>query len=240
MDKLFSHRGALWRRLGRAAPDLLRAVSRHGFCPTDLAREPARHRSDSWSQLEQALRNGISPQRSPLYLGRRQRVARLANLVRLGRSTDPTCTKALFGRGLGTRSLNTVYALDATTIDLCLSLFDWAPFRKAKAAVKLHTLLDLRGSIPAFIHISDGKMHCTGFTMKMARLELKEMEPKLRSRVLLAAQVGMSDDEMLRDPIEADEVFGKLIEAAAAKAEKNVAYEGCLPPTLFREKRSVT
>jgi hypothetical protein len=54
---------------------------------------------------------------------------------------------------------NTVYALDATTIDLCLSLFDWAPFRKAKAAVKLHTLLDLRGAIPAFIHISDGKMH---------------------------------------------------------------------------------
>jgi len=53
----------------------------------------------------------------------------------------------------------TVYALDATTIDLCLSLFDWAPFRSAKAAVKLHTLLDLRGAIPAFIHISDGKMH---------------------------------------------------------------------------------
>ncbi len=54
---------------------------------------------------------------------------------------------------------NTVYALDATTIDLCLSLFPWAPFRTAKAAVKLHTLLDLRGNIPAFIHISDGKMH---------------------------------------------------------------------------------
>lgn len=53
----------------------------------------------------------------------------------------------------------TVYALDATTIDLCLSLFDWAPFRTTKAAVKMHTLLDLRGSIPAFIHISDGKMH---------------------------------------------------------------------------------
>ncbi|MFZ6761041.1 IS4 family transposase [Undibacterium sp. Ji50W] len=52
-----------------------------------------------------------------------------------------------------------VYALDATTIDLCLSLFDWAPFRKTKAAIKLHTLLDLRGAIPAFIHISDGKMH---------------------------------------------------------------------------------
>ena len=52
-----------------------------------------------------------------------------------------------------------VYALDSTTIDLCLSLFDWAPFRSTKAAVKLHTLLDLRGAIPTFIHISDGKLH---------------------------------------------------------------------------------
>ena len=52
-----------------------------------------------------------------------------------------------------------VYALDSTTIDLCLSLFDWAPFRSTKAAIKRHTLLDLRGAIPAFIHISDGKVH---------------------------------------------------------------------------------
>ena len=52
-----------------------------------------------------------------------------------------------------------VYALDATTIDLCLSLFEWAPFRSNKAAIKLHTLLDLRGAIPSFIHISDGKLH---------------------------------------------------------------------------------
>jgi hypothetical protein len=54
---------------------------------------------------------------------------------------------------------DTVYALDATTIDLCLSVFPWAPFRSAKAAIKLHTLLDLRGNIPSFIHISDGKYH---------------------------------------------------------------------------------
>ena len=54
---------------------------------------------------------------------------------------------------------NTVYALDSSTVDLCLSLFDWAPFRSTKAAIKLHTLLDLRGAIPAFIHISDGKLH---------------------------------------------------------------------------------
>ena len=54
---------------------------------------------------------------------------------------------------------NAVYALDATTIDLCLSVFWWAKFRKAKAAVKLHTLLDLRGNLPIFIHITDGKTH---------------------------------------------------------------------------------
>lgn len=54
---------------------------------------------------------------------------------------------------------NTVYALDATTIDLCLSMFPWANFRKTKGAVKLHTLLDLRGNIPTFIYISDGKLH---------------------------------------------------------------------------------
>src|SRR5690606_13178064 len=60
---------------------------------------------------------------------------------------------------LGLDLTNTVYALDASTIDLCLSLFNWAPFQATKAAIKLHTLLDLRGAIPAFIHVSDGKMH---------------------------------------------------------------------------------
>lgn len=52
-----------------------------------------------------------------------------------------------------------VYAMDSTTIDLCLALFEWAPFRSTKAAIKLHTVIDLHGSIPSFIHISDGKMH---------------------------------------------------------------------------------
>ena len=54
---------------------------------------------------------------------------------------------------------HTAYALDTTTIDLCLSVFPWARFRSTKAAVKMHTLLDLRGNIPTFIHVSDGKMH---------------------------------------------------------------------------------
>ena len=60
---------------------------------------------------------------------------------------------------LGLDLTNTVYALDSTTIALCLSLFPWAHFRTAKAAVKMHRLLDLRGNIPSFIHISDGKLH---------------------------------------------------------------------------------
>jgi hypothetical protein len=53
----------------------------------------------------------------------------------------------------------TVYALDSTTIDLCLSVFPWARFQSTKGAVKMHTLLDLRGSIPTFIEVSDGKLH---------------------------------------------------------------------------------
>jgi hypothetical protein len=63
------------------------------------------------------------------------------------------------GESLGVDLTNTVYALDSTTIDLCLSMFPWAHFRSTKAAVKMHTLLDLRGNIPSFIHISDGKLH---------------------------------------------------------------------------------
>ncbi len=60
---------------------------------------------------------------------------------------------------LGSELANTVYALDSTTIDLCLSVFPWAHFQLTKAAVKMHTLLDLRGNIPSFIYVSDGKLH---------------------------------------------------------------------------------
>ena len=67
--------------------------------------------------------------------------------------------KLYAGEDLGLDLKNSVYALDSTTIDLCLSVFPWAHFRTTKAAVKMHTLLDLRGNIPSFIHISDGKLH---------------------------------------------------------------------------------
>ena len=60
---------------------------------------------------------------------------------------------------LGVDLSETLYALDSTTIDLCLTLFPWARFRRHKAAVKMHTLLDVRGSIPTFIRITEGKLH---------------------------------------------------------------------------------
>ena len=66
--------------------------------------------------------------------------------------------KLYLGESFGIELENTTYALDSTTIDLCLSLFPWAFFRTTKSAVKMHTLLDLRGNIPTFIHISDGKL----------------------------------------------------------------------------------
>jgi len=68
--------------------------------------------------------------------------------------------RALYAKeDLGLELTNTVYALDSTTIKLCLSVFPWAHFRKIKAGVKMHTLLDLKGSIPSFIHISNAKLH---------------------------------------------------------------------------------
>ena len=73
----------------------------------------------------------------------------LINIARPMHASDP----------LGVDLDQTLYALDATTIDLCLSLFPWARFRQTKAAVKVHTLLDLRGNIPAFVHISEAKLH---------------------------------------------------------------------------------
>lgn len=130
---------------------------RHGVRATDLSRELARHR-------------GLSAQASKLYhMGFRTAVRR-STLADANEQRDwriyATFAQHLIAQA---RSLyaqdsldldlsNVVYALDSTTIDLCLSLFPWASFRSTKAAVKMHTLLDLRGSIPSFIHISDGKM----------------------------------------------------------------------------------
>ena len=122
---------------------------------------------ESLRDIEACLRS----QAAKLYhMGFRSTVARNtlsnANAVRdwriyadFGQSLISIARKLYINEPLGLDLAETVYALDTTTIDLCLSVFPWAPFRTAKAAIKLHTLLDLRGNIPSFIHISDGKLH---------------------------------------------------------------------------------
>ena len=122
---------------------------------------------ESLRDIEACLR----AQRSKLYhLGMRSMVAR--NTLANANAVRPWQIYADFAQSLiaiarplyvdepfGVDLKESVYALDTTNIDLCLSVFPWAPFRAAKAAIRLHTLLDLRGNIPTFIHISDGKMH---------------------------------------------------------------------------------
>jgi hypothetical protein len=77
----------------------------------------------------------------------------------LAHSLIPVARKLYLDEDFGIELDQTVYALDATTIDLCMSLFPWAEFKTTKSAIKLHTLLDLRGNIPTFIHISEGRQH---------------------------------------------------------------------------------
>jgi IS4 transposase len=112
----------------------------------------------------------LSAQSAKLYhMGMRQEVKRStladANETRdwrihaeLAQRLIEQARKLYAGDSVGLELENTAYALDSTTIDLCLSLFPWALFRTTKSAVKMHTLLDLRGNIPSFIHISDGKL----------------------------------------------------------------------------------
>jgi hypothetical protein len=122
---------------------------------------------ESLRDIEACLR----AQQSKLYhMGIRSRVARNtlanANKVRdwriyadFAQSLINTARRLYAHEAFGVELDQTVYALDATTIDLCLSVFPWARFRHRKAAIKLHTLLDLRGNIPSFIHVSNGKLH---------------------------------------------------------------------------------
>lgn len=152
-----------------------------------VARYPGRYPTLTFSHLDQFLAMAFAQltfreslrdietclraHSSKLYhLGIRGRISRStladANEKRDGRIyRDLALSLIQMGRQLyadedfGVELKNTAYALDTTTIDLSLSLFPWAHFRRAKAAVKLHTLLDLRGNIPTFIHISDGKLH---------------------------------------------------------------------------------
>ena len=113
----------------------------------------------------------LNSQRSKLYhIGIRGRISRStladANERRdwrlfeaLGHRLIAIAVELYHGEGSGLGLKEPLYALDSTTIDLCLTLFPWADFRSTKAAVKAHTIIDLRGAIPVFVHITSGKVH---------------------------------------------------------------------------------
>ena len=109
--------------------------------------------------------NGAAPrEKPPLRRGPAARIFAARPSLEKGRLMDLAhliaVARSLYAdEPFGVELANTVYALESSTIDLCLSVFPWAPYRDTDAAIKLHTLLDVRGSIPALIHISDGKMN---------------------------------------------------------------------------------
>ena len=111
------------------------------------------------SPRKKALPHGYQEPGIAQHAGRCQRESQLAHLRRLCPVADGNCPSSLCRGTFWSRLKEAVYALDASTIDLCLSVFSWAPFRSTKAAIKPHTLLDLRGNIPSFLHISAGNLH---------------------------------------------------------------------------------
>jgi hypothetical protein len=143
-------RRTLSRQLQNQEFFLLGSVSHVGLCSIDLSRESQRYRGVSSSCPDQALPHGDSQPDFAKHFGQRQSDSRL-----LIQSARDLYRDEPFGLELN----QTVYALDSTTIDLCLSLFPWAQFRRRKSAVKLHTLLDLRGSIPTVVIVTGGQIH---------------------------------------------------------------------------------
>src|SRR6266513_1729008 len=155
---------SLCRPLRRGPPTagvlLLGSVSDHALRSVDLPRKPSRYRGVPSLPAGKTLPPGLPRSRVSLDAGRCQRESRLAHLRRF----RPSAHRALRDRcmltiPMGVDLEQSLYALDSTTIDLCLSLFPWARFRKHKAAVKMHTLLDLHGNIPTFIRVTEGKLH---------------------------------------------------------------------------------
>ena len=158
MDEFHAHRGSLWGQLGRS----------HSSCAEQL--RAMAFAQLTWRESLRDIEASLAANASKLYaIGFSSPVKRTtlddANESRDWRIWSDLAAvlirrarKLYAGDLLDVGLDNTVYALDSSTVDLCLSLFDWAPFRSTKAAIKVHTLLDLRGAIPAFIHISDGKL----------------------------------------------------------------------------------
>ena len=158
----------LRRRQPRAHADVCRAIPCHGVRATDLPREPARYRDVPVGASVETLSHGFSRARSARDVIAERCFASTADAneardwriyAEFAQRLIAQARRLYADEDLGLDLKNSVYALDSTTVDLCLSVFPWAHFRTTKSAVKMHTLLDLRGNIPTFIHISDGKMH---------------------------------------------------------------------------------
>ena len=159
MDELHAHCGAPFWQRARTSHDLRRAVSRHGVCAIDVARELARHRGDAGRQRHQALFHGPASRDSSLDAGRRQRIARLAHLGRPRRRPDSPRPQTVPRRGLGVgleqHGLRARCHHDRSLLEpVRLGAVSFDPGGHQDAHV-----LDLRGAIPTFIHISDGKLH---------------------------------------------------------------------------------
>ena len=159
VDDVSPVRRARWRGAQGQELSLLRAISLHGLGPTDLSRERARHRRGPARTSGHAVPRGIKSRvsRSPLADANEVRAWRI--YAEFAQSLIGVARRLYAGEPCSIDLKDTVYARDASTIDLCLSVFPWAPFRSTKAAIKLPTLLDLRGNIPTFLHISAGKLH---------------------------------------------------------------------------------
>ena len=147
-------------RLQSTNIQMCRTLSGNGFCTVNIPRKSAGYRNMSACYGFPAVSHGYQEHGFKKQSFTRKRKTRLAYLRRLCSNPLIDKAKTLYANEQLALDLDsTVYALDSTTIDLCMSLFPWARFRKTKSAIKLHTLMNLRGSIPEFIHITDGTVH---------------------------------------------------------------------------------
>ena len=159
-NNLSSLCGALWWTSQGPALQLFGSVPLDGLCATDVSREPARYRSLSSRSVLQALSLGYSLDRGAQHSGQRQCNSGLAHLLRLRPQFDCDGTSGFTPTNLLESSSKRPSTLSMPPPSICVfRCSPWAPFRSTKAAIKLHTLLDLRGNIPSFIRISDGKWH---------------------------------------------------------------------------------
>src|SRR5262244_1444978 len=158
-DHVSPLRRALWRSAQGQELFLSRPIPLHGVRSTDLSRQFARHRSVPARTSGKLYHMGIKSRVSRSTLADANENRDWPIYADFAQSLIAIARRLYAAEPFGVDLKDTVYALDASTIDLCLSVFAWAPFRSTKAAIKLHTLLDLRGNIPSFLHISDGKLH---------------------------------------------------------------------------------